>query len=128
MEDFYKRIELVRPTINHRKNLMKLGITLIVGFGIALLIENVTGYNKWIMFAVILFTSAFIRRIQIAELMIRLYQLKAPAEVRLVCNFEPTCSEYMILAIKKYGLIRGVIKGIKRIRRCHYPNCGIDYP
>ena len=27
-----------------------------------------------------------------------------------------------------YGCIRGFIKGVKRLRRCHTPNGGIDYP
>ena len=30
----------------------------------------------------------------------------------------PTCPEYTILAIQKYGVIKGVIKGVERIRRC----------
>ena len=35
------------------------------------------------------------------------------------CRFYPTCSEYSIQSIEKYGLIRGAIKTIKRIGRCH---------
>ncbi len=35
------------------------------------------------------------------------------------CRFEPSCSTYMILAIKKYGPLRGTIKGIWRICRCN---------
>jgi putative membrane protein insertion efficiency factor len=35
------------------------------------------------------------------------------------CRFYPSCSEYAYQAIEKYGLIRGIIKGIKRIFRCH---------
>lgn len=57
-----------------------------------------------------------------------MYKAYAPLEVRDRCRFEPTCSTYMILAIKKYGLFRGMIKGIKRLRRCKPPNFGIDYP
>lgn len=34
------------------------------------------------------------------------------------CRFTPTCSEYMLLAIKKHGL-KGLWLGIKRILRCH---------
>jgi putative component of membrane protein insertase Oxa1/YidC/SpoIIIJ protein YidD len=34
----------------------------------------------------------------------------------------------MILAVEKYGAFRGVLKGLSRIRRCHFPNGGIDYP
>ena len=60
--------------------------------------------------------------------MIHVYQHFAPDKVRLACVFEPSCSEYMILAVKKYGSIRGVLKGIHRLKRCHYPNYGKDYP
>lgn len=35
------------------------------------------------------------------------------------CRFTPTCSEYMILAVKKYGAISGSWRGICRICRCH---------
>ncbi len=59
---------------------------------------------------------------------IKLYQNKAPDTVRLRCVFEPSCSEYMILAIEKYGVLKGVNKGIDRLKRCHPPNGGIDYP
>ncbi|MDR0908316.1 MAG: membrane protein insertion efficiency factor YidD [Spirochaetaceae bacterium] len=60
--------------------------------------------------------------------LIRLYQSKAPAELRASCRFEPSCSNYMILAIQKYGTFSGIMKGLHRIIRCHYPNGGIDYP
>jgi hypothetical protein len=35
------------------------------------------------------------------------------------CRFEPSCSEYVKLAIIKYGFIKGVSKGVKRLLRCH---------
>ena len=35
------------------------------------------------------------------------------------CRFYPTCSEYAILAISKYGALRGIIKGGYRILRCN---------
>ena len=35
------------------------------------------------------------------------------------CRFQPTCSEYMIEAIKIHGIFKGLILGIKRICRCH---------
>ena len=35
------------------------------------------------------------------------------------CRFQPTCSEYMIDALKKYGVFKGLYLGIKRILRCH---------
>lgn len=35
------------------------------------------------------------------------------------CRFEPTCSEYMRLAVLQYGAVRGVWMGVKRLCRCH---------
>lgn len=35
------------------------------------------------------------------------------------CRFEPTCSQYMIDAVHKYGALRGCWRGVKRIARCH---------
>lgn len=59
---------------------------------------------------------------------ILMYKAFAPKKMRDRCRFEPTCSTYMIMAINKYGLIKGFTKGIKRIMRCKPPNGGIDYP
>jgi putative membrane protein insertion efficiency factor len=38
------------------------------------------------------------------------------------CRFVPTCSEYAILAIEKYGVLRGTVKIVWRILRCN-PFC-----
>ncbi len=35
------------------------------------------------------------------------------------CRYHPTCSQYMIDAIRKYGPLRGSWRGVKRICRCH---------
>ena len=35
------------------------------------------------------------------------------------CRFMPTCSQYMIDAVQKYGPLRGTWRGLKRIARCH---------
>ena len=35
------------------------------------------------------------------------------------CRFEPTCSQYAIDAINKYGAVAGLWKAVKRISRCH---------
>lgn len=57
-----------------------------------------------------------------------IYKAFAPMSVRDRCRFTPTCSTYMIMAINKYGLFRGVFKGIGRLLRCKPPNGGEDYP
>ncbi len=35
------------------------------------------------------------------------------------CRYYPSCSEYMKLAIVKYGVLFGIIKGLWRILRCN---------
>lgn len=61
-------------------------------------------------------------------ILVRLYQRYAPKSIRMKCRFEPSCSEYMILSINKYGTVKGLIKGIKRLKRCNINNGGFDYP
>ncbi len=36
-----------------------------------------------------------------------------------VCRFRPTCSQYTYLAVEKYGVIKGLYLGFRRILRCH---------
>ena len=35
------------------------------------------------------------------------------------CRYTPTCSQYMVEAVLKYGIFKGGWLGIKRILRCH---------
>ena len=35
------------------------------------------------------------------------------------CRYTPTCSEYSIQAIEKYGIFKGLWLSIKRISKCH---------
>ncbi|MBO4941564.1 MAG: membrane protein insertion efficiency factor YidD [Clostridia bacterium] len=45
------------------------------------------------------------------------------------CRFYPTCSEYAILAIQKYGPFKGSLKAVWRILRCNpFSKGGIDMP
>jgi putative membrane protein insertion efficiency factor len=57
-------------------------------------------------------------------LFVRLYQRLIRPLLPPTCRFTPGCSEYMILAVRKYGPIRGGWKGICRICRCHPWNPG----
>lgn len=49
---------------------------------------------------------------------------------RICCRFYPKCSDYAILALKKYGFFKGVVLTYKRIRRCTNENTDscYDYP
>lgn len=40
------------------------------------------------------------------------------------CRFMPTCSEYTKEAVTKYGIIKGLYIGLRRILRCHPFNPG----
>ncbi|MBU5449548.1 membrane protein insertion efficiency factor YidD [Acetivibrio sp. MSJd-27] len=53
----------------------------------------------------------------------------SPLKKYPTCRFLPTCSEYAVLAIEKYGLLKGGVKTVYRILRCN-PFCkgGVDYP
>lgn len=60
---------------------------------------------------------------------IHLYQHYAPEDVRRRCLFKPTCSEYAILAIQKYGVIIGLFKAYVRLfKKCRGNIYRIDYP
>jgi putative membrane protein insertion efficiency factor len=65
---------------------------------------------------------------KIAICMVRMYQYAISPIIggRNVCRFTPTCSEYTKQAIEKYGIVRGIKMGIKRISRCR-PGGGFGY-
>ena len=52
-------------------------------------------------------------------ILIRLYQRFLSPLKGQTCRFYPSCSEYSIQALQKYGFIEGSWKSIKRILKCH---------
>lgn len=51
---------------------------------------------------------------------VRLYQMVlSPLLPAHTCRFHPTCSQYMIDAVDRYGALPGIWRGILRILRCH---------
>lgn len=50
---------------------------------------------------------------------VRAYQLLLSPLLGRRCRFHPSCSEYMVGAVKKYGAISGGRRGLIRILRCH---------
>ncbi|MFT8315465.1 MAG: membrane protein insertion efficiency factor YidD [Clostridium sp.] len=56
--------------------------------------------------------------------MIKFYRKYISPLKRPCCRFYPTCSQYAIDAISKYGVLKGVYISIKRILRCNPFNEG----
>lgn len=84
--------------------------------------------TTFLIAAVILLAYIFLTTKRMFINVIKLYQRYAPDSLRNKCRFEPSCSEYMILAIEKYGLIKGIQKGIERLNRCNIDGGGFDFP
>jgi len=51
--------------------------------------------------------------------LIKIYQLVISPYMGNNCRYLPTCSEYFIDCVNEYGILKGAIKGIKRIFSCH---------
>lgn len=60
---------------------------------------------------------------------IRLYQYTIGPMLGTCCRFYPSCSEYSILAFKKYGVFKGFYLTLKRLLKCHpWHSGGVDFP
>lgn len=51
--------------------------------------------------------------------LLRLYQILVSPLLGPSCRYLPTCSEYTMLCVKRFGPARGLWLGIRRIARCH---------
>lgn len=143
LEEIYPETnrKLIRPKVNFVRAIFFTILVIIsiglLSWGILKFLSIFEWYQEiaipWDVQFIILYILGLILSIcvfskSILIFIIRLYQKYAPYEIRSRCVFIPCCSEYMILAIKKYGLIKGVKKGRDRFNRCHGPNGGEDYP
>lgn len=121
-----------RPNINTTKVFLKVFfilffelVCLIFGIYFSFRFENMLIFVIAFIFFLLI---VFFKSKDLIISLVLLYQKLASERLRSSCLFTPSCSEYMILAIDKYGTVIGVSKGIKRLLRCHSPNGGIDYP
>lgn len=125
----YKRV-LCRPKIAWLKVIGYLLSVLACAFMTLFLMIQYGAAPIWaviiVIFLVFLFIVADFKRILCT--CIKIYQRYAPSNLRNKCRFEPSCSEYMILAIEKHGICKGIKKGIKRLRRCNINGGGYDFP
>ena len=62
-----------------------------------------------------------LKRILIAPLLllVKFYQYIISPIFPASCRYTPTCSNYMIEALKEWGLFKGTFLGVKRILSCH---------
>ena len=57
--------------------------------------------------------------IKIIIKIIKFYQYLISPLLGNNCRYLPTCSEYFVECLKEYGLIKGFLKGTKRVLSCH---------
>lgn len=125
----YKR-QLIRPRIRWWR-IVLFTVSLVLGaVGVywllaALSVPSPAAIGVSIGFALVVI-ALFLKRIVIC--LVRIYQRFAPASVRNKCRFEPSCSQYMILSLQKYGLWKGLRKGFHRLKRCSTEDGGFDEP
>lgn len=50
---------------------------------------------------------------------IRIYQKLVSPRLSTNCRYQPTCSQYAYEAIERFGVVRGIWLGARRIGRCH---------
>ncbi len=59
---------------------------------------------------------------------IRLYQRTISPALPARCKYHPSCSEYAVQAVRRYGVLRGVVLAGWRLLRCNpWSHGGVDF-
>lgn len=125
----YKRV-LVRPNVSWIKIALHCAVPVLLACGLKTLLcrFGMDGILSWAV-TLLLLLLYFCRNAKRAIIcLIRIYQRYAPDSIRNKCRFEPSCSQYMILSLQKYGLCKGLLKGVRRLKRCNINDGGYDLP
>jgi putative membrane protein insertion efficiency factor len=56
--------------------------------------------------------------------LIRTYQVLISSWMPPRCRFYPSCSQYMLQAVDRFGPFRGTLMGLRRLMKCHPFNDG----
>jgi putative membrane protein insertion efficiency factor len=60
---------------------------------------------------------------------VRVYQRAVSPALPRRCKYHPSCSEYAVQAVKRFGLLRGAILAGWRLLRCNpWSHGGVDFP
>lgn len=119
--DNYKRIYNKEPI-----NKCRFFVIIIIDIFFSLLLYYL--FKNFFILIIINFIYYLILLKYIIIFIIKIYQKIAPIRIRNKCRFEPSCSNYMLKSLEKYGLFKGLKKGINRLKRCNINNGGFDYP
>ncbi len=123
----YKK-DLVRPKFTLYKELASVVVFFLI-IGASIFFQSELSKSVFVIIISIEIVAFLLTQTKyILLLLIFMYQKFASATIRKACLFTPSCSEYMRLSILKYGVLKGVKKGFKRLRSCRPPNGGIDEP
>lgn len=130
---------LYRPEITYKKFLIKwliivtsaVIIAVCIAFALSLIEKlvhfHICGFRVSIIFAIVIEIVGILKWCVID--IIKLYQHYAPEHVRRRCILMPSCSEFAIIAIRKYGLIIGSSITLYRLNhRCKGTIHRIEYP
>jgi putative membrane protein insertion efficiency factor len=59
---------------------------------------------------------------------VRFYQRFISPGIPRRCKYHPTCSEYAVQAVRRYGVLRGVVLAAWRLLRCNpWSHGGVDF-
>jgi uncharacterized protein len=69
----------------------------------------------------------FLRAVAVAP--VRLYQRAISPALPQRCRYYPTCSEYAVQAMRRFGVLRGLVLAVWRLLRCNpWSHGGVDFP
>ena len=128
----YNRV-LDFPDINWPILLLKVISPMLMAIVLYVLLQLIFDSFSTIVIAIVSALVYFLLNVKSIILSsVKIYQRIAPRKIRMKCRFEPSCSQYMILAIEKYGAFKGLCKGIRRLSKCNSRgdglNGGFDWP
>jgi uncharacterized protein len=69
----------------------------------------------------------FLRAVAVAP--VRLYQRAISPALPQRCRYHPSCSEYAVQAVRRFGVLRGLVLAAWRLLRCNpWSHGGVDFP